>query len=516
MISKTHTNPSKMVDNYENTVQGGQSLESLIRNAALSRQNSAVLPGEDDLEHARASLPPALSSNGVGYDQTIKHIIDDLVPAFNNSSLSSNYYGFVTGGVAPEALFADNVVSIFDQNVQVHLKEHSIATDVEYNALGLLVDLLRLDRQLWHNGTFTTGATASNILGLGCGREFVLRAAAERKGVSVTSVGEHGLFEVMQAAGLSGVQVLSTLPHSSLAKAAAVLGIGRVNVKNVPLEGDSLRFDTRQIETELAKPDKVSIVSVSCGEVNTGRFATDGIDGMQQLRRLCDTYGAWLHVDGAFGIQCRILDDSAEFASLKAGCEGIEIADSIAGDGHKMLNVPYDCGFFLCRHEKEAANVFQNANAAYLASGATQDIQSPLNIGIENSRRFRALPVYASLLSLGRTGYQDMLQRQIRLARKIAGWLFDHTEYTVLPETSSKDELVEHTYMVVLFCAKRESLNRELSSKINATLRMFVSGTAWQGKPACRIAIASCIVNVERDFGLVADVLDKISAETVS
>jgi len=505
-----------MVDNYEDTLQGGQSLVNLIRNAALSRQKSGVLPNEHDLENARSSLPRTLSSDGVGYDKTVEHIIQDLVPAFNNSSLSSNYYGFVTGGVTSAALFADNVVSMFDQNVQVHLKEHSIATDIEYNALGLLVDLLRLDRQSWHNGTFTTGATASNILGLGCGREFILRTTAERKGVSVTSVGEYGLFEVMQAAGLSGVQVLSTLPHSSLAKAAAVLGIGRINVRNVPREDDPLRFDMRQLETELARPGKASIVSVSCGEVNTGWFATDGIEDMRQLRRLCDTYGAWLHVDGAFGIQCRILDDSAEFASLRAGCSGINLADSIAGDGHKMLNVPYDCGFFLCRHGKEAANVFQNANAAYLASGATQDIQSPLNIGIENSRRFRALPVYASLLSLGRSGYQDMLQRQIRLARRIAEWLFDHAEYTVFPETSSKDELLKRTYMVVLFCAKRDDLNRVLSARINATLRMFASGTAWQGKPACRIAIATCMVDEEKDFGLVTDVLDKISAGTRS
>lgn len=504
------------LNNSENTVRGAQS-ESLIRNAALSGQESGVLPSEGNLEHARTSLPHTLPPDGVGYDQTIKHIIDDLVPAFNGSSLSPNYYGFVTGGVTPAALFADNVVSEFDQNVQVHLKDHSIATDVEYNTLGLLVDLLRLDRQSWHNGTFTTGATASNILGLGCGREFVLRAAAERKGATVTSVSEYGLFEVIQAAGLSGVQVLSTLPHSSLAKAAAVLGIGRANVKTVSLKDDPLQFDIKQLEMELARSDKVSIVSVSCGEVNTGRFATAGIEDMRQLRRLCDMHGAWLHVDGAFGIMCRILDDSTEFASLKAGCEGIEFADSIAGDAHKMLNVPYDCGFFLCRHGKEAAIVFQNANASYLnASGATQDVQSPLNIGIENSRRFRALPVYASLLSYGRTGYQELLKRQIRLARRIVKWLFDHDEYTVLPDTSSKAEVLEHTYMVVLFWAKRDSLNCELSAKINATSKMFVSGTAWQGRPACRIAIANWMIDEERDWALVTDVLEEISAETKS
>lgn len=109
--------------------------------------------------------------------------------------------------------------------------------------------------------------------------------------------------------------------------------------------------------------------------------------------------------------------------------------------------------FFLCRRSGESANVFQNANAAYLNAGNTAEshIPSPLNIGVENFRRFRALPVYASLLSYGRTGYQTMLQKQIRLARMITGWLFDHPEYMVLPQTNNKAETLDHTYIVVLF-----------------------------------------------------------------
>ncbi|KAL3471881.1 pyridoxal phosphate-dependent transferase [Aspergillus californicus] len=476
-------------------------------------EKSTVLPDASSLAHARASLPSSLSANGLGFESTRRHVLEDIVPAFNNSSISPRYYGFVTGGVTPAALFADSIVSAYDQNVQVHLPEHSISTDVEFTALGLLAELFQFGPE-WHNGTFTTGATASNILGLACGREYVLRSALERKGETVVnSVGESGLFETMQAAGLSGVQILSTMPHSSLVKAAGILGIGRANCKDVSKNNGPLQFDLKRVETEMQKTDKVTIIAVSCGEVNTGLFVTGGLNEMQELRRLCDEYGGWLHVDGAFGVFGRILSDDPEFSAIKKGCEGIELADSLAGDGHKMLNVPYDCGFFLCRHQGEAANAFQNANAAYLTGGGgqVQSIPSPLNIGIENSRRFRALPVYASLLAYGSIGYRMMLQRQICLARQITGWLFDHPKYNVLPHAENKEDLLERTYMVVLLSAKDDDLNRQLAAKINETSKMFVSGTSWDGRPACRIAISNWRVQEDDDFPIVREVLDSVS-----
>lgn len=473
---------------------------------------SGVLPSAENLARARASLPATLPAKGSSLESVQRHIVDDIVPAFNGGSISRNYYGFITGGTTPAALFADNVVSAYDQNVQVHLPNHSIVTDVEYNAIGLLLDLFRLDRSTWYNGTFTTGATASNILGLACGREFILQKAARRKGCQLQSVGEEGLFEVLNALGLSGIQVLSTLPHSSLVKAAGVLGIGRSNVRNICRADDPLRFDLGKLEKELARTDKVSIVAISCGEVNTGRFATSGSD-LKDIRRLCNDHGACMHADGAFGIFGRILDDTSEFTTIRNGTDGIELVDSITGDGHKLLNVPYDCGFFFTRHPNMASQVFQNANAAYLTAGNSDgpSIPSPLNIGIENSRRFRALPVYASLLSYGKSGYQEMLGRQIKLARKVYEWIFDHSEYTALPQTSSKAELLDQTFMSVLFRANDTKLNQDLANKINESSRMFVSGSSWDGAPACRIAISNWRVDVEQDYMLVTDVLAKVA-----
>jgi glutamate/tyrosine decarboxylase-like PLP-dependent enzyme len=494
------------------TAEAQATLQQQLWMIAQTPWKSGILPNANDLAQARASLPSRLANDGRGFEPTKHHILNDIVPAFNGSSISAHYYGFVTGGVTPAALFADNIVSAYDQNVQVHLPDHSIATDVESSALGLLVDLLGLERADWHNGTFTTGGSSSNVLGLACGREYVLRVAASKAGIASKSVGEHGLFEVMRTLGLSGVQVLSTLPHSSLVKAAGILGIGRANIINVCQDNNPLLFDMKTLELALVRSEKASIVAVSCGEVNTGQFATAGIDEMRELRRLCDKYGAWLHADGAFGIFNRVLDDSPEFATIKKGVEGIELADSIAGDGHKMLNVPYDCGFFLCRHPNEASNVFQNANAAYLTGNGNgpPSIPSPLNIGVENSRRFRALPVYASLVAYGRTGYQAMLEKQIRLARMISGWLYDHSGYNVLPEADSKEESMDQTFMVVLFTAKQNDLNENLATKINKTSKIFVSGTSWQGKPACRIAISNWRVDEVKDFELVTGVLQSV------
>ena len=192
-------------------------------------------------------------------------------------------------------------------------------------------------------------------------------------------------------------------------------------------------------------------------------------------------------------------------------------ADSIAGDAHKLLNVPYDCGFFLCRHGDIIQQVFQNPNATYLSTGEqiSDPIISSMNTGVENSRRLRGLPVYATLMAYGRTGYLDMLKRQVRFARAVASYLNGHDSFQLLPKTSEGDPYVmEAIYIIVLFRAKDATLNRRLVSKINESRRMYVSGTIWENEPATRIAAANWQVDPSKDLQVVKEVLENVITST--
>ena len=505
---------------------------SAILAPLLSQAPPGVLPRQ-----IPSSLPiQQLAQFGLPLEEVASHLTSHVVPYLNASSLSPNYYGFVTGGATPAALTGDILASVYDQNVAVHLPQESIATTVEATTLNMLLDLFNLPRAAWKvghsgaqggSGTFTTGATASNVLGLALGREHVLRSAAQRVGRPMTDVSEHGLVPAMAAAGIDTLQVLSTMPHSSIAKAASILGIGRGNVASIFSPNDPLTIDLAKLESVGSTPRSASILVISAGEVNTGRFATTSASQMARIREICDKHGIWIHVDGAFGLFGRILSSSsdsqtaAEFAAIVEGTAGLELADSITGDAHKLLNVPYDCGFFFTRHKCLAEDVFQNGNAPYLTpatAGADGDdgIQSPLNIGIENSRRFRALPVYATLLQYGREGYVELLQRQIRLARRVAAWLHEHEEFELLPRARDGEGLgnvLKRVFMIVLFRARDERVNEDLVQRINGTGRLYVSSTSWEGTKAARIAVSNWRVDVERDGKIVEEVLESVLHE---
>ena len=283
------------------------SLQSLLRDHSVSllaqSKPHPTLPAADSLSRARSNLLQALPLTGRDLGPTVSHIIDSIAPGFSGSSLSPNYYGFVTGGSTPAARLADSIVTLYDQNAMVHLPNESIATLVEDRALVMLIELLNLEPEMWPRRSFTTGATSSNILGLACGREWILQKALRkvRKTGEIgeeSGVGELGLLEACKEAGIDSIQVLTTMPHSSLRKAASILGLGRASVVDVGLEGNELAFDMSKLERALSQEGRASIIVVSCGEVNTGGFATHSQEEVLQLKGLCEKYGAWLHVDG--------------------------------------------------------------------------------------------------------------------------------------------------------------------------------------------------------------------------
>ncbi|KAG7117214.1 L-2 like protein [Verticillium longisporum] len=476
-----------------------------------------TLPHPSALTRAAASLPKVSDalSKPLGVSATTAHLLEDIVPALSGQALSPRYYGFVTGSVHPAAQAAEAVVAALDQNVQVHLPDQTIATDVEASALDLLADLFGLShpqtgapRGIFTGRTFTTGATGSNILGLACAREHVL---ARRVPPGSPSMGELGILGACVAAGVTEIQVLTSMGHSSLSKAASVVGLGRASVKQMAKSPERpWLLDVDAVERELVARDGTgvaTIIAVSAGEVNTGLFAA-GKEDMERLRALADRYGSWIHVDGAFGIFAAALAPGTVFDKLRERVSGVHLADSIAVDGHKLLNVPYDCGMFFTRSLPTLTNVFTNPNAAYLASSAGAPIPSPLNVGLENSRRFRALPAYAVLRSEGRKGMAAMLGRMVELARRIACFVRDSEHYDWLPNGEAD---VDDTHIIVLLRAKDVTLNDELVARINETRDMYVSGTSWGGQKAVRVAIGSWRVDVERDFAVVEAILSAVA-----
>ncbi|RGP65532.1 hypothetical protein FSPOR_7160 [Fusarium sporotrichioides] len=481
-----------------------------VQRARLSRRKgpepgsapAPTLPEASAIQTAEAKLPRPDSEDylqGIPQEDVVRHITQDIVPACNGQGSSSRYYGFVTGGTLPIAEWADNVVSRMDQNVQVHLPTQTIATTLEDSALEMLVSLLKLGD--WKGRTFTTGATSSNILGLACGREAIL----EKRG---QSVGEVGLLAACLSAGVKELQILTSAGHSSLSKAASIVGFGRCSVKELRLsESEPWRLDLDALEKELQKSGVASVIALSAGEVNTGRYALTGVEEMRRVRELADKYGAWIHVDGAFGIFARVLPEQDDYKTLHKRIEGIELADSITVDGHKILNVPYDCGMFFTRSPAILQSVFTNPNAAYLSGGAST-IPSPLNIGLENSRRFRALPAYAVLLSEGRPGMAKLISNMIALSRQVAAFLRDSEHYELLPNDGAG---LDEVFMIVLFRAKDPKLNENLVQKINETRQMYVSGTSWQGEKAVRVAISNWMVDVDKDFKVVTSILTHVA-----
>jgi glutamate/tyrosine decarboxylase-like PLP-dependent enzyme len=280
--------------------------------------------------------------------------------------------------------------------------------------------------------------------------------------------------------------------HPSAMQAIGMLGLGRANVRSLSRD-DVGRMDLEALERELAGLDGApAIIVATAGEVNAGEF-----DPVEALADLAERYGAWLHVDGAFGIFARLSPRTRALAA------GIERADSVGGDAHKWLNVPYDCGFVFVREPERLARTF-SVGAPYLPE---RDDPRP-NPGFlvpENSRRARSLAIWATLRAYGRNGHREMVERHLHLAQHLAGLVDAAPEF---------ERLAEVPLNVVCFRARPggvpeaelDNLNRSLGAALLADGRVFAGTTSYGGKVAFRPAIVNW-QTTERDVELLIEVL---------
>lgn len=394
-----------------------------------------------------------LSGQGSGTLDALRAAKEEILPLLA-ASIGPRYLGFVTGGTTPAALVGDWLASAVDQNATG--PEGSVNAAVEEQVINWLCDFGGLPSDRF-DGVLTTGATVSNLLGLVAGRQW----CGERIGVNVDLDG---------AGVLPDLAIFAASPHASMVKDLSIAGIGRSAFTKVATLPGSEETDVDDLKSKLDASDaRGKIVIASAGTVN----ATD-FDNLEAISDLCAAYGAWLHVDAAFGLFAALDDRRAHFL------KGIERADSITSDGHKWLNVPYDCGIFFTRHVSVLETCCR-AFAPYLDTKA--DGNSYINRGVENSRRFRALPLWMALKAYGRDGFASIIRTNCDQAADLAEWVQGHEKLDLLREPKLN---------VTMFASRgSDDDNRALLDRINATGKVFLTPTIYGGRFGFRAAFSN-------------------------
>jgi glutamate/tyrosine decarboxylase-like PLP-dependent enzyme len=402
-----------------------------------------------------------LPDKGEGAAAAVRRLLHVGTEAATHSA-GPRFFHFVIGGVTPAALAGDWTASLLDQNAAFRTSS-TLATEVETVALRWLRELFGLPEG--YGGALVASATFANFTSLGAATHWW----GERHGADVAADG---------LAGLPRMPVLSGgYVHASSRKALQMLGHGRDSVE-VFTRDPIGRVDLAALERRLAELGAPAVIIANAGEVNAGDF-----DPVSDLADLAERYGAWLHVDGAFGLFAAL---SPRTAGLVAG---IERADSIACDAHKWLNVPYESGFAFLREPARLAAAFGMPGAAYLP--APDDPRGGYALlGPESSRRARALPIWATLAAYGRSGYQAMVERHLDLAQHLAA---------LVDAAPDLERLADVPLCIVCFRArpagvpeeKLDDLNRELGAALLADGRVFAGTTVYGGRVALRPAIVN-------------------------
>jgi len=423
--------------------------ESLSYIEALEEKN--VAPAAKETESER------IQENGSGAEAAI----DRFMKKYGDSIIKSagpRYFGFVVGGATPAALAGDWLTSVFDQNA-FGIKGN-VDTLIEKEATGMLKELMGIGDG--YSGTFVTGATMANFVNLATGRQW----AGKKHGVNISKEGLGKAGNIIAASGS---------PHSSIAKALSMCGMGRDSLRILKVMEGREAVDVEALETFLKENREVpSLIIANLGTVNTGDF-----DDLAKIAALKEKYSFWLHVDAAFAGIAACSEKYSHYF------EGINQADSITVDTHKWLNTPYDGAVQFTRHRDLQEEVFSN-NASYL--GSSQGEPDIFNLTPENSRRMRSLPVWLTLMAYGKAGHREIVERNCRIAEEFGKLIQKSQDFRLLAE-------VRLNIVCFTLNISENELQQGLTGRFLEELRKdgktFMTPTTYKGVPAVRIAVSN-------------------------
>lgn len=404
----------------------------------------SVAPSPESIDRLDA-LGGALNEHPADPSELIA-LLDNYGSPATVASTGARYFGFVTGGSLPAAMAANWLAGAWDQNAALFLQS-PIASRIEEITSDWLLDVLALPKSCGIG--FVTGATMANFTALAAARHALL----SRVGWDVE---ERGLFGAPEITVVVGAEV-----HASMLKALSMLGFGRKRVITVPADDQG-----RMIADLLPNLDSRTLVAIQAGNVNTGAF-----DPAAGICTRAHENGAWVHVDGAFGLWAASAPERAHLVG------GFAEADSWATDCHKWLNVPYDSGLaIVCDPEHLRSSM--TVRAAYLHMGEHRE---PWQYTPEASRRARGVEIWAALRSLGRSGLAEMIERNCRLASRFADG-FRKSGFAVL------NDVVLNQVIVSFGDAEK---TRRVIAEVQREGTCWCGGTEWHGQAAMRISLSS-------------------------
>jgi glutamate/tyrosine decarboxylase-like PLP-dependent enzyme len=420
-------------------------------------------------ERVAAPVPEAGADPAAILDELAEVADPGLMPV-----AGPRFFGWVMGSSALPGVAADMLVSAWGQNAGYQATAPAMAA-IEETAEAWLLDLLDLPREA--SIGFTTGATVANGICLAAARTRLLLDAGWDPDAD-------GLFGAPPVEVLIGADA-----HSSVFSGLQLIGFGHNRVTRIATDAQG-RMDASALEAALAKGQGPRLVILQAGQVNTGCF-----DNFARLVPLARAAGAWVHVDGAFGLWARAVPALAPLA------DGLDGADSWVTDGHKWLQVPYDCGFAIVR-DREAHQRAMNNWASYLPVIEAGD-RVPSAFVPELSRRSRGVPVWAMLKALGRQGLIELIERNCAQARRFAARLGAEPGVTVLNEVVLNQVIVEFG---AGDATARKAATEAVIAEVQAEGTLFAAGSGWHDHWVMRLSVSSA-ATTDADIDRAADAI---------